>query len=173
MPKSDINTPDLSGIATRLRKLMHQKGINQNELSKQLDITIQTLSAIVNSKSLLSTETLIKAAQYFNVSTDYILTGEAAELTSDLLYRHKEISEQLSNKIKDAEIQYKGTEINNMIKAIPTKRTTILDLVKIAITIETGSDEPTIHNMINEVDEETYELLKKLNSEFIKSHNKK
>ena len=151
---------------------MHQKGINQNELAKKLNITVQTLSAIVNAKSFLSTETLIRAAEYFNVTTDYILKGEQ-KIDSNLLYQHRKISQEISNKIKDVEGSYHNAEVTKLFETVENhNKTSIKDLVRLAIEILKGGDETTIHNLINSLDEQTYELLRQLNIEFIDSISK-
>lgn len=172
---SKLNSkPDLNGIAYRLKNLIKIKGIDQNELARQLDITAATLSKIFNAKALPSTETLIRMAKYFDVSIDYILKGEE-DLTSELLYRHQEISKEIENRIKDVQEKYQTTEINEMIQELPnkSKKTSLLDLLKIAIQIQKGADEETIKNLFHQVDSETYDLLKRLNTEFIESHQKK
>ena len=165
--------PDLVGIAERIKQLLKQYRINSKQLAEILEVSSPTISNIINAKTLISSDILIKAANYFKVTTDYILTGES-KITDNLLYRHQEISQEIQTRIKDIEEKYKSTEINDMIKELPTstKKTSILDLLKIVITIQKGSDEKTIQNLINQVDDETYDLLKRLNTEFIESHQK-
>ena len=56
-----------------LRELRVAKGINQLELGVALGVTKQCVSNWENDNVLPSIEMLIKIANYFNVSTDYLL----------------------------------------------------------------------------------------------------
>ncbi len=77
-PKSTekYNTP----FPTTLRKLMEERGETQDALASVTSKTRQTVSQYVNGISEPSYITLVKIADYFNVSTDYLLgrTNEPA-----------------------------------------------------------------------------------------------
>jgi len=56
-------------------KLASDKGITQKELSNEIGISTGNLSDWKNKRSKPSTDTLLKISKYFNVSVDYLLTG--------------------------------------------------------------------------------------------------
>ena len=62
-----------------LRELMRDKGINQNELADFLGVKRSTITMYVNGKSYPEFRTLIKIAEFFDVSLDYLVTGERVE----------------------------------------------------------------------------------------------
>ena len=57
----------------RLTLLMEQKGVNKSTLCTQLKISQNSFVNWNNRGTLPSGETLIKLAEYFNVTTDYLL----------------------------------------------------------------------------------------------------
>lgn len=57
----------------RLRFLRNEKGESLEQISRFLNVTIQTVSNYENEKRDMTPETIIKLAEYFNVSTDYLL----------------------------------------------------------------------------------------------------
>lgn len=63
-------------FGNRLKKLREEKKINQIELSKILNIANSTLSLYENGGREPNYETLTRIADYFKVSTDYLLKGE-------------------------------------------------------------------------------------------------
>lgn len=60
-------------IKDRLKKLREEEGIIQKDLADKLHITRATIASYETGKSLPSLEVIIKYADYFNCSTDYIL----------------------------------------------------------------------------------------------------
>lgn len=86
----------------RLQALMNSKQLTQKQLADDLSIRQNTISDWKNKGNLPQGETAIKIAQYFNVSLDYLLTGEDKnkELSPDeieLLSLYKPLSR--SNKL--------------------------------------------------------------------------
>lgn len=57
----------------RLKFLRNEKGENLEKIAKYLDVSIQTISNYENGKREMTPDTIIKLAEYFNVSTDYLL----------------------------------------------------------------------------------------------------
>lgn len=55
-----------------LKNLMHSNNIKQNQLAKELNINVCTLNNYLTQKTEPSIDTLIKFADYFNVSLDYL-----------------------------------------------------------------------------------------------------
>jgi len=56
-----------------LNKLLKDKDITQLNLSMKIGITQETISAYINGKAKPSADTLIKLADHFNTTTDFIL----------------------------------------------------------------------------------------------------
>lgn len=57
----------------RLRFLRSEKGENLEKIAEYLNVSIQTISNYENEKRDMSPDTIIKLAEYFSVSTDYLL----------------------------------------------------------------------------------------------------
>lgn len=57
----------------RLRFLRNEKGQSLETIAKFLNVTIQTISNYETEKREMGPDTLLKLADYFNVSTDYLL----------------------------------------------------------------------------------------------------
>lgn len=61
-------------LRDRIRDLMKERGVNQNELAQKAGITESTLSRFLSgSVSKLSDENIVAIARYFDVSTDFLL----------------------------------------------------------------------------------------------------
>lgn len=60
-------------FATRLMDLISQKGINKLQLSKDIGVSSSLISAWVKGGKTPSTENIIALADYFGVTTDYLL----------------------------------------------------------------------------------------------------
>lgn len=56
-----------------LKLLRKKKGISQIKLAMDLNLTQNTISQYENGKRNIDNQTLIMFADYFNVSTDYLL----------------------------------------------------------------------------------------------------
>lgn len=57
----------------RLRFLRSEKGEGLEKLAKYLNVTVQTISNYETEKRDMTPNTILKLAEYFNVSTDYLL----------------------------------------------------------------------------------------------------
>lgn len=66
-------------ISNILKKLIERKGITQSELASYLNVKPQTISMYCSGKSFPEFQTLIKLAEYFEVSLDYLVTGKRNE----------------------------------------------------------------------------------------------
>jgi transcriptional regulator with XRE-family HTH domain len=82
-------------IGNKIKELRKSKGITQNELATILGLKSQsTIASIENNKNKPSSELLIKIAEYFNVTVDYLIsTEERLNIATDAL---KEISDLAS-----------------------------------------------------------------------------
>ena len=66
----------LPGLAQRLKPLRKEKGRTQKEMSDLLGVTERHYQKIEYGKVNVSALTLIRLADYFGVSTDYLLGRE-------------------------------------------------------------------------------------------------
>ena len=57
----------------RLRYLRNEKGESLEKISKYLNVTIQTISNYETGKRDMSPDTIVKLANYFEVTTDFLL----------------------------------------------------------------------------------------------------
>lgn len=63
-------------LGERIRALRKQKDMSQTDLAKELGVSVQFISFMESDKKGPSHETLLKLASFFNVTTDFLLTGE-------------------------------------------------------------------------------------------------
>lgn len=74
MKKNEIlNEQDTISLGSRILALRKQKNIGQKEFAIYLHVSISTISNYENDVHAPDLPTLIKIADYFNVSTDYLL----------------------------------------------------------------------------------------------------
>mgnify|MGYP005778894689 CR=1 FL=1 len=57
----------------RLKFLREEKGLFQSDIAKILGVSIAAVGFYVNEKRDMSPDTIIKLAEYFDVTTDYLL----------------------------------------------------------------------------------------------------
>lgn len=73
----------------QIRKLRTQREMNQKQLASELNISISTLSNYEKEVHAPSIDMLIAIANYFEVSTDYILgrtTNPISPITREMVY---------------------------------------------------------------------------------------
>lgn len=64
---------DINLFGERLKYLRNEKGIGQNSLAEQLQLSNASVSYWETGKQIPSAEVVYKLALYFNVSADYLL----------------------------------------------------------------------------------------------------
>lgn len=91
----------MSPIVERIILLVEKDDLNATQIASKLGITHSSFSDWKRGKAKPSIETIVKLANYFNVSTDYLLCGKASEigLNSEIseiidLYNTLSISQQ-------------------------------------------------------------------------------
>lgn len=68
----------MDSLTERLHHLMHQNNMKATELAKAASVNSSTISRILKGTQIPASDTLYKLAKYFNVSMEYLLTGETA-----------------------------------------------------------------------------------------------
>lgn len=64
------------GLNENIKRLRMQRGLNQVEFAKRMNVTKQCVSNWENDNVLPSIEMLIRIADFFSVTTDYLLGRE-------------------------------------------------------------------------------------------------
>lgn len=86
----------------------------QKALSKAIGIRPQTISLYMDGKTQPTAENLFRIAEYFDVSTDYLLTGVSSE--NKELHKQLGLSEEAVNLIKRA---HKDDQVGTASPVIP------------------------------------------------------
>lgn len=90
-------------IGDRLKLLRNEKGILQRELAEKLNITQQTISLYESNSREPDNETLIKIADFFNTTTDFLL-GRTDQRTPPE-QKKKKSREEIEKDIYDLNIE--------------------------------------------------------------------
>lgn len=93
-------------IGDRIRELRVQKRMSQTDLAKAINTSQQAITKWENGKSEPSSSVINNIANYFNVSTDYLLGRTSEELPDkDLSHNQKLIAYSIDPDISDEERQ--------------------------------------------------------------------
>lgn len=79
-------------LSNKIKELRLSFNLNQVEFAKKLSITKQTVSNWENNNILPSIEMLTKIADYFNVTTDYLLGRDERKLINVSALTDEEIA---------------------------------------------------------------------------------
>lgn len=131
-------------LGDKIKKLRKSKNITQEELGKNIGVTTSMVGMYETNARKPSYEVLIKIAEFFSVSTDFLLnTEEKLDMTLDSVkkihnmvkeatqkYGIEEVTEKQENKIKTLAAHFEGEEftdedvedIENFIKFIISKK---------------------------------------------------
>lgn len=70
-------------LANNIKELRRNKNLNQVELAKKLNVSQQTVGAWETGRSIPGSDTLDVLADFFNVSTDYLLGRNTPKVSSN------------------------------------------------------------------------------------------
>lgn len=92
----------------RLKTARNNKKLTQSDVSKNLGIDFTTISKYENNKSEPDNETLLKLAKLYNVSPNWLLTGEESTEPKEPYYAltekdEKDIAKDLERMMNDLE----------------------------------------------------------------------
>ncbi len=96
---------------SRLKDLRMSRGFTQMKMARELGTSQQTISRIEYKDEMVPTDILIKAANYFNVSVDYILglTDEKHnQVCEERLYRYYKEYESLMLEFAELKPEYQA-----------------------------------------------------------------
>lgn len=118
----------------RLKELRLKKKLKQSELGKEIGISASTIGMYEQGRRFADQSTLIKLAQYFNVTTDYLLgfsetnysvnstIAGLSPIREDEIITNESINETIKSKQKDVLIKKLYSESqklnNNELEAI-------------------------------------------------------
>lgn len=89
-------------LGKNIKNLRQQNRITQSELAKKMNVSQQTIGAWETGRAIPSSDTLNELANYFNVSTDYLLGRELEKPYYTLNEKdEKDISKRLESIIDD------------------------------------------------------------------------
>ena len=83
-----------------LKNLIQEKGLTQTTLAKIIDVKPNTVATYCAGKSYPEFRTLIKIAEFFDVSLDYLVTGERVE--NQTVRQELGLSETAVENLKDS-----------------------------------------------------------------------
>jgi len=105
-------------IGNRVAKLRKELNMRQKDLAAHLNTSVSTVSNYENSVNAIDIETLYKLADFFNVTTDYLIGRTDYRCPPDMLQHFRE---------EDICIK----EINDtMLTLSPSARNSILEYVR-------------------------------------------
>ena len=94
-------------IHNRIRELREKKGLLQIEISRHINVTREAYSLYETGKRQMNYETLCLLADFYNVSTDYLLGRQDAlpsflsEEERVIIAQYKELSEHAKETVKN------------------------------------------------------------------------
>ena len=68
----------------RIKELRRQQERNQTDLAELLDVSVATISKLESGRQQANAEQLLKMAQYFNVSVDFLLNCEQTKYSNEV-----------------------------------------------------------------------------------------
>ncbi len=101
----------MNNIGERIKNLRKRKNLNQNEFSKTIGISQGALSDIEKNKSKPSVDTIIAISKHFNISTNWLLTGETKG-SNEFLNEYYELNKELKEK------GYRPENVKELINSI-------------------------------------------------------
>ena len=102
----------------RLKTLRKSKGLSMKELGSIFGLAESTISLYENGKRQPDKETILKFADYFGVSVDYLLGRDDAPISADDLSDGEKQLVSLIKQLTDEETE----ELSNFVDFILSKR---------------------------------------------------
>ncbi|EDT27502.1 helix-turn-helix domain-containing protein [Clostridium perfringens] len=107
----------MDNFSKRLKQLRNEKGLTLDELKDALGTTKATLSRYENGLREPKIDFANKAANYFNVSLDYILgVSDVREVNE--LSTNESLAQKLLAELEENNIEFTQEDIPDLIKAV-------------------------------------------------------
>lgn len=95
-------------ISQRLKQLRKEKGVNQDQLAKMLDITRAAYGKIETGVNEVTVRHLLKLSNYYDVSFDWLITGKDAKEDTRRFGKHSKDVKQMLNDMADSKTYLHG-----------------------------------------------------------------
>ena len=82
-------------ISERIRLIRQQKELSQTELAQQTGINVKTLSRYELGNTIPPADALAAIAKVLEVSADYLITGEEADIQDKELYKRFQVIQNI------------------------------------------------------------------------------
>ncbi|WP_025021973.1 helix-turn-helix domain-containing protein [Ligilactobacillus hayakitensis] len=105
-----MTAKDVGLLGLRIKELRKEKGLRQSELATTLHVSQQAVGSWETGRTVPGADTLNVLADYFNVTTDYLLGRDGKEENST---DTKDLSE-----IMNSIMTYNGKELNQHDKDV-------------------------------------------------------
>jgi transcriptional regulator with XRE-family HTH domain len=69
----------MASTGERIREIREKRGISQDQLARETDLSKGFLSDVENSKANISSQNLLRIANFLGASIDYLMRGETLE----------------------------------------------------------------------------------------------
>lgn len=86
---------DIKYIGRNIAKLRSSRGLSQGDLGKEIGLTPSAISNIENAVSYPSIDTLIRFAEFFSVTMDYLLSNKDIEQLGELQLKSKLLTTEM------------------------------------------------------------------------------
>ncbi|MDR3543247.1 MAG: helix-turn-helix transcriptional regulator [Desulfosporosinus sp.] len=112
------------GIGDRLKKIRNRKGLNQKEAAESFGISNVVLNRYENDERTPDVETLGKLAEFYGVTTDYLLgrTDKTTHSTSLSPKEERDLGKDLNRILSDLEsdeaLAFDGEPLDEETKAL-------------------------------------------------------
>lgn len=101
-------------FSKRLRKLRLEADLKQSELAGKIDLAPSTISMYEQGRRLADQETLKKLADYFNVTTDYLLgRSDIKRPESEIEDEEKDIEKAIDELLQQDGLMLCGDELDD------------------------------------------------------------
>jgi transcriptional regulator with XRE-family HTH domain len=101
-------------LGKRLAKLREKRGLDQAQLGESLNLSKSTISAYERDTRSPNPEIIVSIAEYFNVSTDYLLRGDIRPQNEIIDEEVHEFLEKI-NELGEREQEYLRGKVNDWI----------------------------------------------------------
>jgi transcriptional regulator with XRE-family HTH domain len=102
------DTGQLKEISLRLKQLRKEKGLNQDQVAKMLDITRAAYGKIETGVNEVNVRHLLKLSGYYDVSLDWLITGKGAKEETRRFGKHSIDVKQMLNDMADSKTYLHG-----------------------------------------------------------------
>ncbi len=86
---------DIQYIGRNISRLRTSRGLSQSDLGKEIGLTPSAISNIENAVSYPSIDTLIRFANFFSVTMDYLLSNKDIEQLEELQLKSKLLTTEM------------------------------------------------------------------------------